>query len=123
MKRPDLDIIRKRLGMGSKDRDADQLLKYIKYKENQTYDFDPHKVNSLDEILENLNIGKTVKCNHCHKEHDSNSEDFFTFYGNVCIGLKGGMIGNHIMDMTVKRVTILCRTKKCMEYLTKYIKE
>jgi len=120
MKRPDLDLIERNKFTNHAERRI--LIDYIKSKEQQSYDFNFKEATDLDEILENLNIGKTVKCCQCGKEHDSDGEDFFTFYGNLCIGLKGGLIGNHIHDMRIKRISVLCRTSQCMKYITKYIK-
>jgi len=121
MKRPDLNRMK---GLApTNPRCQEYLLKLIEYiesKEAEAFDFDPHNTH-LDETIDYLNVGPTVKCSQCHKLHSSFSEDFFTFYGNVCIGLKGGMIGNNIVGNRVKRITILCRKPECMEYLTKHI--
>ena len=126
MRKPDIKEIKRGINtplqhVGLWENQLKSLIAYIESKELQTYDFDYLNVTNLDDILDNLNVGDTVKCQHCHKEHDKDSQEFFTFYGNVCIGLVGGMIGNNVMDMKVKRITILCRTKKCMNYLTEYI--
>jgi len=68
--------------------------------------------------------GKTgILCAVCGREHDPLSEDFFTFYGNVTVGLNGGIIGNHFdEDGTLACVTFLCRRRDCLHVLLKHCK-
>lgn len=57
-----------------------------------------------------------VKCQACSKLHDINANTFFSFYGNVMVGMEGGIIGNNFDKQgKLKRVTIYCRSKKCLE--------
>lgn len=63
--------------------------------------------------------GEKIICQSCGKEHDPNGETFFTFYGNVTVGLNGGLIGNNFdKDGTLARVGFLCTKHKCLKTLT-----
>ena len=75
--------------------------------------FEPEKW--FDPVIINL------ECQVCHMEHDIHSEDFVAYYGNVMVGIGGGMIGNNLDDGLVKRVTIICRDSACHEYLLRQI--
>jgi len=84
----------------------------------QSADFNFKKAMDLNELLRPIIFNPIqefkVICASCHKKHDPNSETFVTFYGNVCIGLKGGVIGNNFKaDGELGRITFLCRKKKC----------
>lgn len=60
---------------------------------------------------------EVVLCQRCNAEFPVDSEDFYAFYGNVCIGLCGGVIGNNLdEDDRVVRVIIYCKdcAKKVM---------
>jgi hypothetical protein len=56
---------------------------------------------------------RAVKCMSCGKLHASNSDDFFCFYGNVTIGVSGGIIGSCDID----HPHIFCRNTKCIDVL------
>lgn len=56
---------------------------------------------------------EVVECDKCHKEWKAESDNFFTFYGNVTIGLYGGIIGNNLETLVdgtfrVKRALVYC---------------
>lgn len=73
-----------------------------------------------------------VVCLVCGKEHDRDSETFFTIVGNVYIGRTGGIVGNNfcnpedpckewdisgmnIVDIGQKmRKTYVCRKARCL---------
>lgn len=51
-----------------------------------------------------------VQCLECKQLFAMESEDFFVFYGNVTIGIAGGLIGNNLSDSgQVVRATVVCR--------------
>lgn len=82
----------------------------------QTENFNFKKTMHLDDLLKPIlsNPMQEIKvvCSSCGKEHKLDSETFVTFYGNVCIGLYGGMIGNNFKaDGSLGRITFLCRNK------------
>lgn len=61
--------------------------------------------------LELLNKYENEKifCAACGKRHFSDEKTFFTFYGNVTIGLNGELIGNNFSDNDIfKNITFLC---------------
>ena len=90
----------------------------------KTENFDPLKAMPLDKILENFSNEQEIRCAMCNQRHFPDEQTFFAFYGNVTIGLFGGMIGNNINeDGTIGRISFLCRKKECFEYLTKYLAE
>ena len=64
---------------------------------------------------------KKLECSFCHHEHDIDTEDFVVYYGNVTVGIGGGMIGNNIDNGKVVRVSIICRDSGCHENLLKAI--
>ena len=51
---------------------------------------------------------EAVKCMSCGKVHERNSKTFLSVWGNVNIGIEGGIIGNNIEDGRVERVSIYC---------------
>jgi hypothetical protein len=64
---------------------------------------------------------RTVECSSCRAEHDLGSEGFVAYYGNVMVGINGGMVGNNIDGGAVKRVTVMCRDSGCHENLLRAI--
>lgn len=61
----------------------------------------------LDSIIQ------AVKCFKCSKLHEVDSENFFTIHGNICIGIKGGIIGNNF-DNTGKLLKFDAICKTCL---------
>lgn len=39
---------------------------------------------------------EAVKCSDCGRLHEENSNKFVTVYGNICLGVSGGLVGNNI---------------------------
>lgn len=66
-----------------------------------------------------MSIIKAVECDKCEKLMKSNSEDFLTIMGNICLGLNQGLIGDNLSeDGKVKSNSYFCRS--CFASLTKY---
>lgn len=77
----------------------------------------------FDPILDRLDPRKNEKvtCSACGTRHFPDEETFFTFYGNVTLGLNGGLIGNHFSkDGKLARVTFLCAKRKCLSGLLQH---
>jgi hypothetical protein len=89
--------------------------------ENEKFDY--KNAISLEELAkfpETFNF----KCSYCGKIHKPSSEEYFAFWGNVTIGLYGGLIGNNFRkDGTLGRITFLCRNELCLSSLLNYIKK
>ena len=65
-----------------------------------------------------------VDCANCHAQHDPHGETYFYIVGNILVGERGGVIGNHIDDDGhVYRMTAYCRTPKCFDSFVKYLRE
>jgi hypothetical protein len=85
---------------------------------------DPKKAMPLEELLQGILEKGFIKeiipeCSCCHKKFSIDSEDFITIYGNITVGLKGGIVGNHFdSDGKLFRLDFFCRDIKC---LPKYI--
>ncbi len=59
-----------------------------------------------------------IICAYCGKRHFPDEQTFFTFYGNVTVGLEGGIIGNNFRpNGTVGRLFFLCRKYNCLGVL------
>ena len=62
-----------------------------------------------------------VECEICNKVHLLDSKDFFTIYGNICVGTvgtDGGIVGNNFgEDDILARASVLC--KSCLIGLLK----
>ncbi len=85
-------------------------------------DYDPRKAMSLETIIASFPPEQEIICLECGKKHYSDEKTFYTFYGNVTIGLYGGLIGNNLSeDGTIGRISFLCRTEECLEGLTRYL--
>lgn len=64
---------------------------------------------------------EAVKCIQCGKLMDAKSDDFVAIYGNLCIGLHGGLIGNNFDEEgKLKNISIFC--KDCFSEVTEPIK-
>lgn len=77
----------------------------------------------VNPILEKLDPKKNEKviCSACGKRHFPDEKTFFTFYGNVTLGLDGGLIGNHFSnDGKLARVSFLCCRRKCLSGLLQH---
>ncbi len=86
--------------------------------------FEPRKAISLDKLLEQFPSDQHIRCVVCNKRHFEDEKTFFAFWGNVTIGLKGGMIGNNLNeDGTIGRISFICRTEECFKYLTDCLKK
>jgi hypothetical protein len=55
-----------------------------------------------------LPMHNAVKCEKCKKLHEVDSEEFVAVYGNICIGLHGGVVGNNIQGQQLKSTSIYC---------------
>jgi hypothetical protein len=67
-----------------------------------------HQTNELIDVTRQL--VETVRCDRCNKLHDVNSETFVTIYGNICVGLGGGIVGNNFdKDGDLERVSVYCK--------------
>lgn len=56
-----------------------------------------------------------IKCDGCNEDFPINSNKFLTFWGNVHVGVDGGIIGNNLItnptdatDIKVDRVSVYC---------------
>lgn len=55
-------------------------------------------------------VKEFVKCGKCGKLMDKFSEDFYTVYGNICVGLYGGLVGDNFAENEyLVNVSILCK--------------
>jgi hypothetical protein len=76
--------------------------------------------NHIDLILDQLDprSEEKITCQECGQKHWPDEETFFTFYGNVTVGLNGGLIGNNFAnDGTLARVSFHCRKEACLRTL------
>lgn len=64
----------------------------------------------IDKLVPQTHKTQTfVSCDSCRKEMDVSEKRFFTFLGNVHVGLTGGIIGNSLDDeMRVTRGLVYC---------------
>jgi hypothetical protein len=70
-------------------------------------------MNEINSKIENV---ESVRCKVCGALHDMKEDTFFTFHGNVCIGMNGNIIGNNLDgDGRVKNITVVCRKEKCLD--------
>jgi len=59
---------------------------------------------------------EAVKCETCGVLHDSSSDTFLSFHGNVCVGMGGGVIGNNFNDEgKLDRIMCFCRKSGCLD--------
>lgn len=77
---------------------------------------------SLDDIIETTT--KTVEyvtCSICGKEHVADGNTFITVFGNIYIGIYGGIVGNNLAgENTVVHATIFCNN--CfLDYISSYL--
>ena len=87
-------------------------------------DFDPKKSIDLYDLLElvvqndNISYPMIVKCTSCGALHSSDTETFFTVWGNVTAGIDGGVVGNNFDENgNLTRVSFFCRHPKCVDHL------
>ena len=74
-------------------------------------------------ILVKLDPKKNEKvvCSACGKRHFPDEKTFFTFYGNITIGLDGGLIGNNYAnDGKLARVFFYCCRRRCLSGLLQH---
>ncbi len=78
----------------------------------------------FDEIMETYLTNKErIICMHCGRRHFPEEDTFFSFYGNVMIGLTGGIIGNNFNDdETLKKISFLCKNDECLYVFNRYNK-
>ena len=90
----------------------------------QRKDFNHNNCADPEKIVRSMETDKII-CMVCDKRHFPDEETFFTFYGNVTVGLSGGIIGNNIMhDGTIGRLMFLCLNGSCLNsVLGKYTKD
>jgi len=79
----------------------------------------PKKAMPLEQLLKDAYhkgfMKEEICCLNCGKEYGIDSEDFLTFYGNVTVGLNGGIIGNNFdEDGRLFRVHFFCRSVDCL---------
>lgn len=55
-----------------------------------------------------LNAVKAVRCVNCQRLHEVTSQDFVAVYGNITVGLSGGIVGNNIVDNKLINVSVYC---------------
>ena len=87
----------------------------IEKERTMTNDPTKWKLNPKDLLMPYVDI----KCQRCGVKLDPEREDFVSFYGNVMVGLAGGIIGNNIHFNEIKRVTFICRSEVCGEDIIK----
>ena len=58
-------------------------------------DWDSAKADGMKDLIKQVEGAaiRAVKCDKCKKLHTTDAGTFFTFYGNVMIGLGGDIIG------------------------------
>ena len=86
-------------------------------------DWDPRKeaLNLENQFKPLLEKNQKICCNKCGKRHFPDEETFVVVYGNITIGVSGGVIGNHFhKDGTLARVSVFCRTEKCFGQIIPY---
>lgn len=80
-----------------------------------------HLKNHIDPILYQVcdpYEPEKIRCRTCGRRHFPDECTFVTFYGNVCVGLNGGIIGNNFAeDGTLARVSFYCRNERCLKSL------
>lgn len=80
----------------------------------QHKDFNFKNCADLEDIVTAMEPDK-ITCLVCGKRHFPDEDTFFTFYGNVTVGLNGGIIGNNLMeDGTIGRLMFLCLNQECL---------
>ena len=66
----------------------------------------------------NAGMGDVVQCCVCQRGHSIKQETFIVFYGNVTIGLLGGVIGHNFnAEGQLDRAMVCCRTAACRDEL------
>ena len=69
-------------------------------------------------VVDQHELCKVVQCTRCQKNHRVKDNSYLTFEGNVYVGTGGGLIGDNFDDDgRIKRVTVVCRTRECLEPL------
>ncbi len=80
-----------------------------------------HQSNELIDVTRQL--VETVRCDKCGKLHDKKSETFVTIYGNICVGVGGGIVGNNFDDSgNLYRISVFCR-ESCFQEIMKQVFE
>lgn len=75
-----------------------------------------------------VDITDAVKCVACGRLHAIDSEEFMSFWGNVNVGMHGGIIGNNFADvpgkedspenpLVLKRILCYCARGSCLRNL------
>ena len=61
---------------------------------------------------------EAYECESCGKLLKPDSENLRTVYGNICVGLQGGIVGNNLKDSVVFRDAHYCT--ECLITLIQY---
>jgi len=87
-------------------------------------DFDPKKAINLYDLLKTIAQADymfypvIVKCTSCGAWHNSDTETFFTVWGNITAGIEGGIVGNNFDENgQLARLSFFCRHPKCANHL------
>lgn len=63
-----------------------------------------------------------VKCSICGDCHNVEGETFIRIFGNILLGMSGGLIGNNFNDEGfVKSSVYICRNTDCLDSLYYYL--
>lgn len=81
-------------------------------------------MTTIDSKIENYKL-IPIKCINCGERHFRDEDTFITVYGNITIGLGGGVVGNNFMDgngkfdnnWQLKGISFICRDVKCFREL------
>lgn len=77
-------------------------------------------MNALESLVPMTTPVPQVKCDSCCKIMPMDSKKFITVYGNICIGINGGIISNNLVlpndklvndsDIKLKSASVFCNT-------------
>ena len=71
---------------------------------------------SLESLVKKETVSR-VTCDKCGRKHVDTDRSFMAVYGNITIGLQGGVVGNNLQEREVQKVSIFCRPKCMLEVL------
>lgn len=58
--------------------------------------WDEIKPNITEEVVVTTKVQKSVKCLSCGTYHAVDSEDYRVVYGDITVGLSGGIVGSNV---------------------------
>ncbi len=58
----------------------------------------PQEKATLTDLVDLAPTSVLYKCHKCSKAHEPKSRDFRVVYGNITVGLAGGIVGNNLDD-------------------------